>query len=108
MAFRHSCPNAGTSGSPRCRPNQPGKGPKRCLGCGAAPEVEEGFYGVFRFDPENRLYRADDALSWFQRPLAAQVETDRMNRAQASLTRQGVGPGAHRGYVVRFVRERLV
>jgi hypothetical protein len=102
MAFRHSCPNAGVSGSPRCRPDQPGKGPARCPGCGAEPWIEEGVYGVFRFDPTGRAYSEDDAIEWRQRETAAGVVADRMTRAAQVLE------PAHRGYVVRFVRERLL
>lgn len=99
MALRHSCPNAAADGtSVLCRPNQPGKGPKRCPGCGATPEVEEGVYGIFRFDITGRRYGPHDyapGTRRYQRSAAASAEA------------RAVDP-YHRGYVVRFIRQRLL
>ncbi len=100
MAFRHSCPNVERSGSLKCRPDQPGKGPKKCPGCGASLYVEEGWYGVFAWDGRGH-YPAALAIEWGQRETSVQAKCDR-------LTAKGVPPKAPRGYVVRFIRDRLL
>lgn len=97
MAFRHSCPNAGTSGSSRCRRNQPGKGPKKCPGCGAALELERGRYGVFPFSETNH-YPESRCRGWRERPADA--------RARADVLSAAPGPTHPRGFVVRFVADR--
>lgn len=108
MAFRHGCPNTGKSGTSRCRQDQPGKGPKKCPGCGAAIEVEEGTYHVLPWRGDGR-YSTEDAVYWYQRESAAQVSCDRMNEAQAAIAyRKGTEPLHPRGYVVRFIRDRLL
>ena len=106
MAFRHSCLNAGRSGSLKCPggDGKPGKGPKKCPGCGATLLIEEGRYGVFQWDPAGRAYREGDMATQaaFQIPGAAQRCADRMTD-----TVQTTKP-EHRGYVVRWIRDRLL
>ncbi|HET6345660.1 MAG TPA: hypothetical protein VFH51_12060 [Myxococcota bacterium] len=97
MAKRHTCPN---NVSVACLVNRTGQGPRRCPGCGGVPLVEEGVYGVFRFDPTGRRYGVEDmapGTRGYQNKAAAQACADRRSDAARS-----VDP-CHRGYVVRFI-----
>lgn len=78
MAFRHSCPSADRSGSPRCPIGARGKGPARCPGCRGPLAVEKGRYVILRWRGDGR-YDWRDRAGAYQSPARAEERADDMN-----------------------------
>lgn len=95
MAKRFECVWFGNDSSPHLMGNGTPKR-KKCV-CGGELRVEEGKWGVFAYDPQNRAYLAQDAVTagLFEQKAAADRCADRLTKYD---------PIGHAGgYVVRWL-----